>query len=435
MKKKLIVLISIIIIIIIILLISLFLLKNNDINKNKETASSVENRQETIIPISDNKKLFTIEDYIQKFIEQINLNNPIYYNDGKKLEKTMISELTYNYLSKEFIEKNNIQKSNVFQFVKGLEENLTFIPLKINMLECKDTTRYSIYGYTITQNDEYKEDVYFIFNVDNINHTYSIEPIYNVNSIEEIKLSDTDLRIESNKKNSYKEKEINDEYTCKQYLLFYRKALLSNSKEAYNYLNEEYRNKKFGSLQNFLNYIENNKDEIKTMQLNSYSLEEKECICCDQFNNYYIFNLNDVLDYKVLLDTYTIDTPEFTEKYNSASAQEKVALNISRVITAINNEDYKYFYSKLADSFKNNYFKNQEELEEYWKNELYKKFEFKYLDFNREGNLYTYKIRITKEYEDGEKSPEGKNAPSKNLNIVMQLNEGTDFVMSFSIIE
>lgn len=435
MKKKLIILISIVILIILLLLISLVLLKNNQENKNSETIANVENIKNDIIPISDNTKLFTIQDYIQKFIDQINLNNVIYYNGGKKLEESMISEVTYNYLSTEFIKKYNIQKSNVFEFVKSLEEKLTFIPIKVNMLQCKDTTRYSIYGYTVTQKDEYKEDVYFIFNVDNINNTYSIEPIYDVKSIDEIKLSDADLIIDNNKKNSYKNKEINDEYICKQYLTYYKKILLSKTKEAFNCLNEEYRNKKFGSLENFVFYVDNNKDIIRKIELEYYNVKEKEYMCCDQFNNYYIFNLKDSLDYQVMLDTYTIDRPEFTEKYNSANDKEKVILNIGRITTALNAGDYKYVYDKLADSFKNNYFKNQEDFEEYWKNHLYKKFVVNYLDFAEEGNLYTYKIRITKEYEDGESLPEGKNSPSENLNIVMQLKEGTDFVMSFSVLD
>ena len=66
---------------------------------------------------------------------------------------------------------------------------------------------------------------------------------------------------------------------------------------------------------------------------------------------------------------------------------------------------------------------------------MYKKFVVNYLDFAEEGNLYTYKIRITKEYEEGESLPEGKNSPSENLNIVMQIKEGTDFVMSFSVLD
>lgn len=435
MKKKLVILISIIIIIIFILLIALVLLKNNQENDNKEGTSNIENIQNDIIPISDNKKLFTIKDYIQKFIEQINLNNVIYYNGDKKIEQSMISELTYNYLSMEYINKNNIQKNNVFEFVKGLEEKLTFIPVKINMLECKDTTRYSVYGYTLNQNDEYKEDVYFIFNVDNVNNTYSIEPIYNVESIDEIILSDSDLTIENNKKNIYKENEINDEYICKQYLSFYKETILSRSKEAFNYLNQEYREKKFGTLKKFLDYVNDNKDIIRKIQLSFYSIKEKEYICCDQFNNYYIFNLKDALDYQVILDTYTVDLPEFIDKYNKSNDQEKVILNIGKVISAINNDDFKYFYNKLADSFKNNYFENEDALKNYWLDNLYKKNKVEFMDFNREGNLYTYKLKITKQYEEGEESTFGKDAPSSFINIVMQLKEGTDFVMSFSVLE
>ena len=47
--------------------------------------------------------------------------------------------------------------------------------------------------------------------------------------------------------------------------------------------------------------------------------------------------------------------------------------------------------------------------------------------------MYKRQVRIEKEYQDGEQAPEGKNAEFQNLNIIMKLGQGTDFVMSFSI--
>ena len=61
--------------------------------------------------------------------------------------------------------------------------------------------------------------------------------------------------------------------------------------------------------------------------------------------------------YSVVLDTYTIDLPEFIEKYNSANEKTKVGLNIQKVFDAINNEDYEYVYNKLDNTFKQTNFK------------------------------------------------------------------------------
>ena len=75
--------------------------------------------------------------------------------------------------------------------------------------------------------------------------------------------------------------------------------------------------------------------------MKAYSINGNRYVCKDGKDNFYIFNVNKVLDYTVVLDTYTVDLPEFTEKYNKVNAQEKVALNINKVITALNNKDYK----------------------------------------------------------------------------------------------
>jgi hypothetical protein len=55
------------------------------------------------------------------------------------------------------------------------------------------------------------------------------------------------------------------------------------------------------------------------------------------------------MDYKLILDEYTIDLPEFTEKYKKAAPQEKVGMNIEKIISAINNKDYgKYRFNQVG---------------------------------------------------------------------------------------
>lgn len=435
MKKRLIKMMIITILIIIVLLGLVLCIKIND---EEEVSGGIDQKVEsipsTIKPISNTTKLFTVQSYIQNFIEQINVNNVLYYTEGKRIDQTVISKWTYSLLSKEYIEKNSITEDNVYNYINKIEEKLIFVPLEINVLDTQLTTRYIIHGFTQTQKNEYKEDVYFILNVDNNNCTYSIEPVFNVESIDDINIIANDLQIESNRYNSYKEKEITEEFICEQYLFMYKRLMLAKTEKAYNCLNEEYREKKFNSLENYEGYVTQNKDKIAQIMLSAYRVSDDMYICRDQWENYYIFNINNALDYNITLDTYTVDLPQFTEQYNTATNQEKVALNINKVITALNAKDYKYIYSKLADSFKNNYYQNEEALKEFLVNNLYENNEVKFEKFAQEGNLYTYKIRITKIISEEEAELYyGKNAPSKVLNIVMQLNEGTDFIMSFSI--
>lgn len=440
MKNKIIILIISIMVIILFLLGSIIYIKineNNDIMDDKEEDNLTEESIQGVIkPIGNNTQLFTVQNYIQDFIEQINVNNVIYYTGGKKIEQSIISNWTYSLLSTEYIKKNSITEDNVYNYVNEIEEKLIFVPLKINMFECDNTTKYAIYGFTQTQTNEFKEDVYFILNVDNKNNTYSIEPVLNVKSIDDIEFTGDNLVIEKNRYNSYEEEELTDEDICEQYMIMYKRLMLSNSNEAYKYLDSEYRDIKYGSFQDYQNFIADNKDDINDLVMTAYAINEKQFVCKDDTNNYYIFNVNNVLDYTVILDTYTVDLPQFTEKYNKASEQEKVALNINKVITALNAKDYKYIYSKLADSFKNNYFKDEESLKEYLVNNLFDKNIVEFEKFSKEGMLYTYQVKITKIVSEEEQEKYyGKNAPMTYMNIVMQLNEGTDFVMSFSIEE
>lgn len=433
MKKKLIIIIVITILIIIALLGILLLKKDKEkigsAEREKESTSGLNNTK----PLSNNTELFEVQSCIQNFIDQINVNNVTYYTGGERIEQSMISKWTYSLLSQEYIDKNKITEENVYDYVNNVQEELIFTPLKINVLECGNTNKYAVYGFTQTQMDEYIEDVYFILNVDSQNMTFSIEPIFNINSIEDINLTEKDLTIESNEYNDYEEKEITDEDVCEQYLLMYKRIMLAQVQLAYSYLNEEYRNEKFDSLQEYTSYIENNKDMISQIELDAYKIDGKEYMLQDQWKNYYIFNINEVLDYNVMLDIYTIGSSEFIDKYNSATDQEKVALNINKVVAAINNKDYDYVYKKLADSFKNNYFSDIDTLKQYLESNLYDRIEVEYNDFQREGNVYTYKIRVIKQYGEGEELPAETNAESKDLNVVMKLGEGTDFVMSFSI--
>ena len=184
-------------------------------------------------------------------------------------------------------------------------------------------------------------------------------------------------------------------------------------------------------------YIKENLNDISIDMLSKYQVKDQneynEYMCVDKNGRYYIFNVTSAMNYTLFLDTYTVDLPEFIEEYNSASNQKKMALNINKIISAINQKDYEYVYSKLDETFKQNYYNNQESLEAFIKENLFNKNKASFQEYSSEQNLGIYKVRIEKEYQDGEQAPEGKNAEFQNLNIIMKLGQGTDFVMSFSI--
>lgn len=425
MKKKVIIML-IASLLILVVIVGLIIIVNKNIKEEpvKENINVI--KENEIKTVSDNIKVFTVQKYIQSYLRQINTNNYLYYIEDEKMEQSFISEWTYSLLSSEYIDKNSITVDNVYEYVDKVEEDLAFVPLKMNVLELGDTTKYAVYGFCLSDdNNKYIKDLYFIFNVDNDNNTYSIEPLNKIKSIEEIKLTDTKLAIESNNYNSYKEDEYKEEDICEQYLLMFKQLMLAKTEESYNYLNKEYKNAKFSSLQDYTKYVEDNRDRIISMGIRAYSITDDKYICKNQWNNYYIFNVKSALDYDVMLDIYTVNLKEFSDKYNNSRAEDKVAMNISKIEGAINNKDYKYVYDKLDETFKNNKFGNLENFEKYVSENFFEINKLKGESISNEGdNIYVYKINVT--------DTENQNS-AKSLTVIMKLLDNLDFTMSFNM--
>lgn len=173
-------------------------------------------------------------------------------------------------------------------------------------------------------------------------------------------------------------------------------------------------------------YVEDNRDRIISMGIRAYSITDDKYICKNQWNNYYIFNVKSALDYDVMLDIYTVNLKEFSDKYNNSRAEDKVAMNISKIEGAINNKDYKYVYDKLDETFKNNKFGNLENFEKYVSENFFEINKLKGESISNEGdNIYVYKINVT--------DTENQNS-AKSLTVIMKLLDNLDFTMSFNMV-
>lgn len=373
---------------------------------------------------------------MRTYLNAINLNNTTYYGydeDGKYtniISENEIKQIIYNLLSENYISKNNITIDNLYSHIKTLDEQVLFVPLDISLIKDSDNIKsFIIYGITETLTDlSMNGKIFAIVNISFEDKIFSVEPIYgDYNSISEINLKEYENTITKNDNNFITQTTSNYEDIVKEYMNLYKRLAIGYSEKMYDLLDEEYRAKRFGSLEEFKNYIEKNKRKIIGLRVEQYNVtyndEYTQYICIDQYENYYIFREKAVLDYSVILDTYTIDLPEFIEKYESATAQEKVALNLEKVIEAINEQDYKYVYNKLNETFKKNNFSTLEKFETYMKENFYEENEASYLSFNKISETYTYSVKI--------KDAESKKYKTKNF--VMKLGEGTEFEMSFGI--
>lgn len=341
-------------------------------------------------------------------------------------------------LSDSYKEYKNITLDNIDKAYEKTEEVTVFIDKALKYNVTNNTSIYWASGELITRKNFKKSDfkIMVIINIDTL--SFSITPWDYVEKIglgsleigDKIDLNKINYNIEGNKYNAFKYQNSTNENMAQEYFDVYRFNILHNAETAYKILQPDYSKAKFDELEDFRNYIKNNIVKISGASLTGYQVTKTEdytqYVCIDSSGRYYIFRAKSIVDYDVILDTYWIDVPEFTARYNDATDQEKIVLNINKFNLAINDKDYKYAYSILADSFKTNNFPTLTSFEEYMKSNFFDNNKFEYIEFGNEaGTYYTYKIKVT--------DADAKSSKVLDKTFIMLLDEGTDFKLSFNL--
>lgn len=437
MKKIIIAIIIILILCMITTGVLLYMLKNSDESEAENVEGDVGediNFNESIIePVTDNISFFSVQNCIQGYLNTINLKSSSYYDneDKKVVTDNEIATDIYNLLSKEYIDENSITTSNVFNYIDKVEENLIFIPLKMNYTFLQNMTKYAIYGFCIDWDNNYVKDLYFIVNVDETNKTYSITPLNTeeYKSINDIKLDRKEFTIENKDNiNDFVVQTITDQYLCQQYFLLQKRLMLSRPEISYGYLDEEYKNKRFETLENYTKYISENKAHILKMALKGYQVERigetNQYMCKDQYGNYSLFNVEKVLDYKVLLDIYTVEQEKAIKAYNGYNDRKKIAYNVNKWVQMINNKDYQGTYNLLNTTFRNNTWNTLEQYENFIKQNYPSYYEVEYGQYEENGESSVQTITL--------KDIEGKEQ-NKTVTLIIKLQDDMKFEMSIAL--
>lgn len=316
---------------------------------------------------------------------------------------------------------------------------------------------YFVYGYIIEKDTKDMNDLNVGIKIDMKNSTFSVLPEEYLRKNECLNVTEgtnthfkEETEIENKATNIFNYKYVNNEVYIEYLFDNYVTRCIYNQDLMYELLDKEYKKNRFPTIEDFKNYIDeknnvytakitkkaytdfNDMDEYieyitnkQKLKINNYQITYEDdytrYILQDSYNNYYVFYVTAPMEYSLMLDTYTLNLPEFIEKYNSGTTNEKVGYNIEKVIEALNCKDYKYIYNKLADEFKTNYFKTYEEFEEYAKETFSIKNEVTYNKYTESENLSTYEITIKDQLKTVTKT------------IVMKLKDGTDFIMSFNV--
>lgn len=97
-----------------------------------------------------------------------------------------------------------------------------------------------------------------------------------------------------------------------KYLLDYKNNMINDINAAYLSLNEDYRNKKFGNLENYTNYVNELMSlAVYNMEIDKYYIskinDHKFFRIYDKSGRYYIFKEISIMNYEVYLDEDTVE--------------------------------------------------------------------------------------------------------------------------------
>ena len=337
-------------------------------------------------------------------------------------------------LDTEYIQENNLINNNILNFFAEYESVNSYFTKEIYTQEInymQDSLGEYEYIRGIIRKEGKEYYIYILLTNDFSNATYNLKILDNKQFNETVKNNNLNqninISIPVNEYNVMENSGAPQEKIASSYFEDYINAIKNSPEYAYNLLNEEYRTKRFGDVGNYVEYINEREAELINATVEKYAVYNQDgytqYICLDNNGNYYIFNETVPMEYSVILDSYTIDIPQFLERYNTSNTQTKIALNINKFINGINDKNYNYSYSVLADSFKQNQFPTINDFENYAKTNFYEVNEVQYISLTQQGSNYVYNIILKDKNSNNQ----------KNMTIVMKLGEETDFEMSFSI--
>lgn len=381
----------------------------------------------TIEKVIDRNNYYMVENCVNKYYSYY---MSIYENKNHE-EEDIIK--TYNLLDKQYIDVKSITKENLATILPKINESVVNV---YDMYVSKQNENISVYIVNGKLREKYTNelsDFKIMIKIDSKNGTFSVllqdyinvkYPNLDVGNTLTIEVIDN---IQKNRNNTYVYEEISDKTYILDLFDRYKEEVLYNMELAYEKLDGEYKTVKFTNFLGFKEYAEENISRHSAMKLEQYKAisknEYKQYVGIDSDGYYYIFRETGFMEYTLILDTYTVALPEFLEKYNQANSVDKVGYNIQRVLDAINCKDYKYVYDKLDFEFKAFNYPTLESFTKDIKSKLFNLNEVKKVSSFTEGTTYAFKLTIT-DAKDNKKE--------QDMTVIMQLKEGTDFVMSLS---
>lgn len=375
--------------------------------------------------------LLANQDIVNKYFSYLDNNN---------------SEALISILNKDYVAKNNLNSSNVINILNNDKGNFKFFAIKSYSKEISFDHEYKYWVYGKAYTNDYSKVVekQFIINADLYNLTFKITPIGNV-TLSEYEKSMNDAIYNNSEKvtiptgnvtsiegNSYNKFSVYEgtaglKNTIKNYADYYYFLEVTDRSSAYNLLNSEYRNKRFGSLDEYIKSTIVWKDSDIEYVSDRLNDNKKQYVGIDKNGTYYIFIETSPMNYEIMLDSYTIPLNETVEKYKNTDDLKKACMCLEFVKEMINMNDYNALYSHMNSTFKQNNYNSVDDYKNYIKNKYYSINSFEYVSYKKSENNYIINVKVKNASSDKE------DAYFNVMYIVKLNNDLTDFEFSFSV--
>ena len=371
--------------------------------KNKK-ASEGATANDAVATLENNaNKYFTVKSIIDNFNTYVSYLNTSVSKLGLIVPAGKEDEALQKYKQNGLNYINNMLANN-YKVKYSADDNYIY-----NMLKNYSGKSYNITDMYVVEDSAYI-NTYFVYGnydstefnyiviLDKYNYTFEIylnnyfsEKGYSKKDISSMKTLNIE-KIEKNNYNGFEYKSINEEQIAKQYYEDFLNKMKNNSEAAYNLLDNEYKEKRFGDVNSFKQYVQNIINTNMERKLVSYSVTKygnyTEYVCQDNFGNNFIFKATGVMNYTVILDTYTVIVNSYDKEYNEADGAKKAQLSLNRFFEALNNKDYETAYNFLNSTYRENNFKTVDEFKSYVQNNWFELNSFSYNNVALNGEYY-----------------------------------------------
>lgn len=414
-------------------------IRNNIVLDDENQPDATEKRvtADNITKLNNTNTFFSIEECIRRYFLYLRAGN---------------SKAVFDIIEKQYKNLNEINEKNILEVLReGIPYDGKYTVKDIYVREDNYKPIYFVRG-TLE-----KTPYYLIMKQDKANSAFSLKPITE-NEYEMYIQERNNESFEENIKLGEYNKIINVTLTKEEIVEKYFNSYIQNArystKEAYNSLDEEYREKRFGNYQNYVSYLleENKAKQLASLDHNSirqqeefssdeeyaeyinslsqtilkkyatYTENEKEYyICLDAYDNFYIFEISSIMNYKLYLDSYTVGLGYFLNQYTDedTTIEEKGQINVQKIFEAINNKDYRYIYNKIDKKVRTEKFGNYDSFVEYMRENLLDMNSIEFDESLEEDNLCTEKLIVT--------DKEGKDTREILMTILLELDNENSY--------